>query len=289
MELDLAISPCPNDTFIFHKFLEPDFTSHHITLHLADVEELNRRAIEGQTHAISKLSYFAMAKLRNQYTLLSSGGALGRGCGPLLITGGSMRPEGPPMLEELKEKLNRSSRPLTILIPGQWTTANLLLHLFLKDSHIEWNRIRFLSARYDLIMPLLRKGEVDYGVIIHEERFTFRKEGLFAVRDMGEWWETKTSLPIPLGAIAVRNDIPENVREQIDSKIRESILEARRNPLAAHDFIHANAQSMEEDVLQSHIQLYVNDESLQRSKEGDRAVELLFQMADTTGIGIPNS
>lgn len=277
MSVDLAISPCPNDTFIFHHFIRTGISDHKIVLHLDDVEELNRRAIEEQRHILTKLSYFAIARLQDSYTLLRSGGALGRGCGPILIS--SLSDDRNPH-QKFLEDLD-SGNPLRILIPGKWTTANLLLHLYLDDGPAKstgLNRIEFLPVRYDRIMSDLRSGKEKYGVIIHEERFTYPRYGLGTIQDMGEWWEKSTGNPIPLGGIAVRNDML-HLKEEAEHRISESILHARKFPDDARDFIKSNAQALEDDVIRSHIDLYVNDFSVDMGDEGARAVEELFRRA----------
>ncbi len=279
MNLDLAISPCPNDTFIFHKFSNPGFTDHTIRLVLEDVEELNRRAIEEQRHEISKLSYFAIALLQSEYRLLDAGGALGRGCGPILITGPDHKERA---LEQLTAKAQKDR--IRILIPGRYTTANLLLHLFLNESGIDLDRVNFIPERYDRILSKLRSGEESYGVIIHEERFTYQGMGLFPVRDMGDWWESHTGLPIPLGGIAIRKDIPSEVADHIEQKIKASLAEVRRDITPAWDFIKKNAQALEDEVIRSHIDLYVNDYSLDPGEEGKKAIRKLFELAQKASI-----
>ena len=268
--MDLAISPCPNDTYIFHKFLQREFSGLELDLHLEDVEELNRRAIQEHRHAISKLSYFAIAALQNDYTLIKSGGALGRGCGPILLSGKEC---------DESDLISRLKGGARILIPGRWTTANLLLHLYLQGLGLDPRELRIEPSRYDNIMKALQKGESEFGVIIHEERFTFPRYDLKQVRDMGDWWETETGFPIPLGGIMVRNDVPTGTRLLIEERIGESILYARQHPEESRDFIKKHAQSLEDHVIDSHIGLYVNDFSVSMGESGEAAIQELFRRA----------
>lgn len=276
-QIDLAISPCPNDTFIFHHLIEnaQELLGASLRLEMADVEELNRRAIQEQRHAITKLSFFAMSRLSEHYQMLGNGGALGRGCGPLLITNQST----PVDISSIKK----------ILIPGHFTTANLLTHLFLADqgldpAHIQ--QVQFEPVRYEQILPALQKGQADFGVIIHEERFTFERAGLFAVQDLGKWWEDTTGLPIPLGCIAVRKDMLATglSAEKIETAIRDSLAHAYAHPESGKDFIQTHAQALEDEVIQAHIQLYVNDFSRDAGPDGQRAIAELFRRAALAGI-----
>jgi len=195
--LDLAISPCPNDTFIFFDFLKKYDLEQRHALHFADVEELNQRAIHHGRHVLTKLSFYAYLKIRDRYTLLSAGGAMGRGCGPLLVRSSTA--------EDINAEGAKPGNPIRILIPGQYTTANLLLRLFMNAVFPE-QTVEYVHTVYHEIIPALKNGLADYGVIIHEERFTYKEQGLHLLRDLGQWWESATQMPIPLGAIAVRND-----------------------------------------------------------------------------------
>lgn len=280
-ELDLAISPCPNDTFIFHHLIENSQTllGAPLRLELADVEELNRRAIQEQRHAITKLSFFAMSRLRDHYEMLGNGGALGRGCGPLLITNRARTDSPPVNPREIRR----------VLIPGRYTTANLLTHLYFADQGLsadEINGIEFEATRYEQILPALREGRADFGVIIHEERFTFERAGLSAVRDLGEWWEQATGLPIPLGCIAVRKDIVAAglSAAKIEAAIRASLDRAYAYPNEGGAFIKEHAQALEDEVIAAHIELYVNQFSRDTGPDGQRAIQELFRRADRAGI-----
>lgn len=299
--IDLAISPCPNDTFIFGNLLRrglerADAGALPVATVFADVEELNRRAMlalapggQGQ-HAITKLSFFAMSRLREHYTMLNCGGALGRGCGPLLIA----REDFGGNRGAALAALGSAGR---VLIPGRYTTANLLTHLFLADASgigtaadgcgLDWRALEFAPTRYEQILPALRDGTAEFGVIIHEERFTFAAAGLHAVQDLGAWWEATTGMPIPLGCIALRNDViaAGTLRPaDVEAAIRASLAEACARPDELRDLIKQHSQSLADGVIDAHIQLYVNEFSRDLGREGQAAVAELFQRADLAGI-----
>ncbi len=262
--LSLAFSPCPNDTYIFHGLVHGLSACglSFATPVLADVEELNRQALKGRFD-VSKLSFHGFAHVLDEYSLLSAGSALGRGCGPLLVTA---RPDF-NIIPGVK-----------IAIPGEMTTAALLLRLFLEVE------AEFKVMRFDRIVDALAAGEVDYGVIIHESRFTYEKMNLFCEQDLGEWWEKKTGLPIPLGCIGARTSLGTARLKEIDGAIRDSLLFARENPRESLAYIRQYAQEMVDDVLKSHIALYVNDFSLELGVEGVAAVEELFALGQSKGI-----
>ncbi|MDH5655484.1 MAG: 1,4-dihydroxy-6-naphthoate synthase, partial [Spirochaetia bacterium] len=265
MSLDIAISPCPNDTFIFGYLEKKGFLDQPVELFFHDVEELNQIALEEQRYSVSKNSFYAVLKLQDSYELLNSGGALGRGCGPLFITGPQNEPTD---LETLLKKHKR------ILVPGLMTTAFLLLQLFLADRGIDPGRIEFIPLRYDKIIHQLKTGTEALGLIIHEERFTFAKDGCRSLQDLGFWWEKKTNLPIPLGGICLRKDRMK-IKEGLEDAITESIKKARKDTAPIMNFIKNHAQSLEESVIRSHIELYVNDFSLDTGSEGREAIQAL--------------
>lgn len=262
--IDLAISPCPNDTFIFYNMhrMHPE-----IELVFADVEELNQRALLGARHALTKMSFYAVLKAE-QYTLLSCGGAMGQGCGPILLSGKSDR-----RIEDLTE----------ILIPGPNTTACLLLDLFLSGRHPDPASVKRTAVRYDRILPMLAEG-AEAGVIIHEERFTFASFGLRAMQDLGDWWEKETGLPIPLGGICARKDLGPAFAADSEKMIRESLAAAWNNPEGTRDFVKRYSQSLEDSVIQQHIDLYVNRYSMDPGNEGSRAVAELRHRAAAAGL-----
>jgi 1,4-dihydroxy-6-naphthoate synthase len=266
--LSLGYSPCPNDTFIFHALVHalvptPGFA---VEERLEDVETLNRLALDGVLD-LTKVSYHAFGHLRDRYALLRSGGALGRGCGPLVVA------RQPTTMAELRGK--------RIAIPGELTTANLLLQLY-DEGYAD-----VVPIPFDRIMPALHAGTAAAGVIIHESRFTYRQQGLFAVQDLGAWWEEETGLPIPLGGILARRDLGAEIIPGVDRAIRASLEYAFARPEAARSYIREHAQELDEAVTAAHIGLYVNDFSLDLGDEGCRAVETLLARAEARGL-IPN-
>lgn len=260
MKLSLGFSPCPNDTFIFDALIHQkiDTKGFSFEVLLADVEELNSKALAGELD-ITKLSYHAYAHVRDQYYLMHSGGALGYQCGPLLI----------------------AKKPLTyqeiitgkIAIPGSLTTANFLFGLAYPEAV---NKIPYLFSE---IENAVLQGEVDAGLIIHENRFTYQSKGLVKLIDLGEYWEEKTQLPIPLGGIAMKRTHSTALVHQIDELIQASVQYAFDHPSASKEFISQHAQEMDPNVCQSHIDLYVNQYSLQLGPQGLSAVHTLFDRA----------
>jgi len=258
--LSLAYSTCPNDTFIFHALAERlvDMRGLAFEIELADVEALNRAAAKG-VYAVSKLSFAAIGHLQGRYRILESGAALGRGCGPLIVA----RPDfDPARLADAR-----------IAVPGLWTTANLLLGLYLgRKPSVE-------AMTFDRIMPAVAAGTVDAGVIIHEGRFTYPQYKLACLADLGQWWEGETGHPIPLGAIAIREDLGPQTAGILSDVIGSSIEYAHTHANAADDYIRRHAQEMEPAVIRQHIALYVNRFSLQLGQEGRGAVSELFTRA----------
>ena len=263
--LSLGFSPCPNDTFIFHALVKgiveaPGFAFRE---RLEDVETLNRLAGEAALD-VTKVSYGAIPHLVRDYVLLRSGGALGRGCGPLVVA------REPFTAEELATK--------RIATPGRNTTANLLLRLYAPGAAPGIERV------YSEIMPAVERGEVDAGLIIHESRFTYPRHGLVKVVDLGEWWEATTGLPIPLGGILARRALGEDVIRAIDDAIRRSVEHAFAHPESWRDYVRAHAQEMDEAVQRKHIDLYVNRFTADLGDEGMRAIHELFTRARAAGI-----
>ncbi len=251
--LSLAYSPCPNDTFLFHALAHGlvRVPGVEFTIDLHDVEVLNQAALAGQ-YDVTKLSFAALDQVLGDYALLRSGAALGRGCGPLVVA----RPGfDPSRLANVK-----------VAVPGLMTTARRLLELFLQKKP------DVVPLVFDQIMPAVAAGKFEFGVIIHEGRFTFADHGLVQVVDLGEWWETEKGLPIPLGGIVVRRALGPDLGRQIERAIRDSVLFARRNPEASADYVAAHAQEMDPQVTRQHIELYVNDFTVNLGDEGERAV-----------------
>lgn len=267
MTYTLAYSPCPNDTFVFAALTNglldgaPD-----VRVHLADIEELNTSAARGE-FALTKVSYGAIPSLMDRYRILPSGGALGRGCGPLLV---ALPGEAPPLFSEFAGK--------RIAIPGEHTTAYLLLQLALGT------RPKTVPMRFDRIVPAVAAGEVEAGLIIHESRFTYREAGLIAIADLGEWWENMTLLPTPLGAVLARDDVDDEAARAVNTAIRRSIAFARANEASVMPYVREHAVEMSDEVMRAHIDLYVNEYTDDLGKNGRAAVHALFSRAHDAGI-----
>lgn len=263
--VQLGYSFCPNDTFIFYALAHGRVaTPFPITELLEDVETLNVWAMQGKL-PLTKISYAAYGRLREQYVALRSGGALGRGVGPLLVA------KGP--VDMLADK--------RIAIPGRNTTAFMLLSLY-GPGFVP------VEMRYDQIMPSVERGEVDAGLIIHESRFTYHLHGLQKVLDLGEWWEAQTDLPLPLGAILARRDLGETTIRTLNRAVRESLEYAYAHPEETVAYIKQHAQELQDEVIWAHIHTYVNDFSLDVGREGEQAVSELFQRGEAAGF-IPKS
>jgi 1,4-dihydroxy-6-naphthoate synthase len=263
----LAYSPCPNDTYIFAALtngLLGDAPA--VRAHLADIEELNNAAARGQFE-LTKVSYGAIPFLMDRYRILPSGGAVGRGYGPLLV---ALPGESPPLFSEFAHK--------RIAVPGERTTAFLLLQLALRA------RPKIVKMRFDQIVPAVVRGEVDAGLIIHESRFTYREAGLISIADLGEWWENMTLLPTPLGAILVRNDVDDDQVRTLNTAIRRSLAFARENETAVMPYVREHAVETSDEVTRAHIQLYVNEFTNDLGEIGREAVHALFSRAHVAGI-----
>jgi 1,4-dihydroxy-6-naphthoate synthase len=246
--LSLAISPCPNDTFIFCGMAD------RYRLVLDDVEALNRGAERGDFDVV-KISVAAYGRIRGEYALLRAGGAAGFGVGPLLVAATPREPGG------------------RIAIPGTRTTAALLLRLL--------GDFETVPMRFDLIEDAVLRGDVDCGVIIHEGRFTYAAKGLTKLADLGAVWEERMACPLPLGAIAIRRSLGPDTARRIDAEIRASVGAAWAEPGDCAGFVRAHAQEMAPDVIQQHIDLYVNDYSLNLD---EAAVEKLVAIGEQAGL-----
>jgi len=269
-KLSLGFSPCPNDTFIFHALVHGRVPCDGISFseRLEDVETLNRMALGGLLD-VSKVSYHLLGRILKDYLLLRSGGALGRGCGPLLV---AREPLDPAKLKGKK-----------IALPGQFTTAALLLRLF--DPSLS----DLVYLPFEKIMGAVADGSVDAGVIIHESRFTFASLGLRQVLDLGQWWECETGHPIPLGGIAARRSLGRNTLLALEQGLTRSVRYAFDHPGEARPYIRAHSQEMSDQVCDAHIGLYVNDYSLGLGSEGEAAVRLLLERATAAEIIPPSS
>ncbi|UPT67692.1 MAG: 1,4-dihydroxy-6-naphthoate synthase [Sphingobacteriales bacterium JAD_PAG50586_3] len=265
MKLTLGFSPCPNDTFIFDALVNKKIDTQGIDFEVvyADVEQLNRWAMEGKLD-ITKLSFHAYAYCIQNYVLLNSGSALGNNCGPMLIARSPLQ----------KEDIETSR----IAIPGKMTTANFLLGVLYPKANNKEEKI------FSGIEGAVADGSVDMGLIIHENRFTYQKKGLFKVTDLGEEWETKTHSPIPLGGIFIKRAIDSDVQHKVDALIRQSIEYAFANPESSRSYVKEHSQEMEDSVIEQHINLYVNKYSINLGEEGKQAVETLFEIGKMNRI-----
>jgi 1,4-dihydroxy-6-naphthoate synthase len=267
MTLSLGFSPCPNDCFMFDAIVHRriDLEGLEFAAHLADVEALNTSAFAGDAD-VTKLSYHAYAYCADRYVLLDAGSALGRNCGPLLI---SMRAIS-------REEV--AAGALRIAIPGKYTTANFLLGLAFPNARNTTELV------FSDIESAVLKGEYDAGLIIHENRFTYEAKGLKKIADLGEFWESETGAPIPLGGIVIRRSLSSETQRAVNRVLRRSVEYAFANRAASLPYVRAHAQEMSEDVMYKHIDLYVNEFSVDLGGEGKRAVRLVFDKAATAGI-----
>lgn len=263
--ITLGFSPCPNDTFIFNGLVNGlvRLPGHAIHEQLHDVETLNQMAFKSVLD-VSKLSFFAWLMVKNRYRLLNSGGALGFGCGPVVVA--------------KKTLAHGDMAQCRIVLPGEWTTAHLLFQMWAPQARER------LFVPYDRIFDAILSDQADCGVIIHESRFTFQHLGLHQVVDLGAWWEDLTGLPIPLGCIAAHKRIGADSAEMVDEAIRRSIALARQDPEATLPYVRTHAQEMTAEVLDAHIHTYVNAFSLDLGDSGRSAVALLEEKARKTGI-----
>jgi 1,4-dihydroxy-6-naphthoate synthase len=267
MNLSLGFSPCPNDCFMFDAIVHRriDMEGLEFSVHLADVEALNRAAFAGEAD-VTKLSYHAFAYCASNYALLDAGSALGRSCGPLLVSKRAIATE------------EVAAGRLRIAIPGKYTTANFLLGLAFP------NALDRTELVFSAIEPAVLNGEFDAGLIIHENRFTYEAKGLKKIVDLGEFWESETGAPIPLGGIVVKRSLPDDVKQRVNRVLRRSVEYAFAHRDASLPYVREHAQEMSEEVMYRHIDLYVNEYSVDLGAEGRRAVELLFARAGATGI-----
>ena len=272
----LAYSSCPNDTFMFKALARQliDLKGTKFDIHIHDVEALNQAAVQ-RTHDITKMSFAALGNLLDRYALLRSGAALGNGCGPLVVS----RPG--------RSLTDAAGRQPTVAIPGMGTTAYHLFRFFMADRFPETD-FTVQPMSFEKIMPAVADHTADFGLIIHEGRFVYPALGLERVADLGQWWEDKTELPIPLGCIAVRRDMDPETACHIQTLIRHSIDHAFAHPDQGADYIRQHAQEMEDQVISQHIDLYVNDFSKDLGDTGEQAVTAFFAYARKTGM-IPDT
>ncbi len=258
--LTLAYSPCPNDTFMFGAIANGLIETHGLTFTtcLHDVQTLNERLLES-AFDISKVSFHAYLRAQDGYELLAAGAALGFGCGPLVVARSADALQHPAQVR--------------VAVPGELTTANLLLHL--------WNPAiaERLYVPYDQVMQAVADGRADAGVIIHESRFAYAQAGLVAIADLGAWWESETDLPLPLGGIVMRRSETLPDAAAIEELIRASITHAQADPAAIAPYIATHARELDPDIINRHVAMFVNDFSLSLGEQGRAAIDCLATMA----------
>jgi 1,4-dihydroxy-6-naphthoate synthase len=271
IKLILGFSPCPNDTFIFDALVNGhiDTEGFDFEVLLEDVQTLNRWAIKNKLD-VSKISYGVLPLIIKNYVVLNSGGALGKGVGPLLIT------------TKQNTNLLSAMHDLTVAIPGENTTA----HMLFSYAYPSVAKKRFLV--FNEIENAVLSGQADAGVIIHESRFTYQERGLVKLTDLGEFWEKKTDLPIPLGGIVVRRNFAPEVQRKLERLIRKSLKYSCKNYPVISGYVSTHAQEISEDVMRRHIDLYVNGFSLHLGEKGKAAVKKLLEVyCDITTSAFP--
>jgi 1,4-dihydroxy-6-naphthoate synthase len=265
MKLSIGFSPCPNDTFIFDALVNGKIDTGGLAFDVVmeDVETLNRMALQEKLD-ITKISYGVLPRILPAYQVLEAGGALGMGVGPLLVTA---KPVTPGSVNEM-----------TIALPGANTTAHMLFSLAFPEA------VKKKFMAFSEIEDAVLRGDVDAGVIIHENRFTYEAKGLYKLMDLGDYWERTTGNPIPLGGIVMNRRYEKSLMLRVNDLIRQSLEYSRNAYPDLSDFIRDNAQEMEEDVMRKHIGLYVNDYSLNLGPKGRAAV---WQMLEIAGQVFP--
>ena len=268
-KLSIGFSPCPNDTFIFDALIHGkiDTEGLEFEVHMADVEELNLMAFRGELD-ITKLSYHAFLHIVEDYVMMDSGSALGNNCGPLLIKNSGS--ENPTVND-------------VVAIPGKHTTANFLLNYAFPELQ---NKKELLFSD---IESSIKSKEVSAGLIIHENRFTYADRGFEKVKDLGEHWEESTGMPIPLGGIAIKRNLDKDLQEKVQRLIRKSLEFAFENPAESLGFVKQHAQEMDAEVMQKHINLYVNDYSLSLGDKGTTAIQYMYDFSVENGLVTPNT
>ena len=267
MKLTLGFSPCPNDTFIFDALIHGKIDTEGLDfeVYFDDVETLNQKAMRGDLD-ITKLSFHAFAYVANQYALLSAGSALGFGVGPLLIC-------KKEHVDRINSDLKSQISNLKIGIPGKYTTANFLLGVAYPQLRDKKEMV------FSEIEDALLNDEIDLGLIIHENRFTYQDKGLHQIIDLGHFWEELTKCAIPLGGIVINRNLPIEIQQKVNSLLKKSVEFAFANPKSSIEFIKQHAQEMDEAVMYKHIELYVNKYSIELGIEGKKAIDTLFELA----------
>ncbi len=267
--ISLGFSPCPNDTFIFYALVHKKIDTRGLDFNfiIEDVETLNRLAVKKKID-VTKVSCHAYCRLLDEYSFLRAGGALGRGCGPLIVA------KGPEKFTE------GFAGELKVAIPGELTTAFLLLKLFAFSRHLQ--NLSYSAMPFYEIMGAVRDGRADAGLIIHEGRFTYQDYGLQRIIDLGAWWEHETGLPIPLGGIIARKTLGPSTVKVIEDLIRESVQYSLSHGDEAMPYIKHYAQELSGQVIAEHISLYVNGYTLDIGEDGMAALDELLNRAENT-------
>ncbi|MFA5814029.1 MAG: 1,4-dihydroxy-6-naphthoate synthase [Bacteroidales bacterium] len=265
MKISLGYSTCPNDTFIFDALVNGKIDNEDLEFvpYLTDVEDLNLLAFKGELD-ITKLSYHAWLHVWKNYRILDSGSALGKGSGPVLVA--------------RNQCLDPRYLSMTVAIPGEYTTANLLLRM--AYPNIKEKKIFVFSDIEQAILD----GLTDAGVLIHENRFTYEKRGLVLLRDLGHYWEESADAPIPLGGIMAHRRLPQDVVEKVNRLVRKSLEFALDNPQGTIPYMRQFAQSMDQDVLDAHLKTFVNEYSVELGDEGKRAIRILIDKSIAAGL-----
>ena len=256
MKIKLGFSPCPNDTFMFDALVHEKIDTEGLIFDviLADIEQLNKWSIEGILDA-TKISYSAFLFCHQKYIILDSGSALGNNCGPILV----------------KKKDTIFNKKSVIAIPGEFTTANMLFSFAFPDNNVK------KEVLFSQIEDFVLTDKVDAGLLIHENRFTYQNKGLVKIKDLGEYWEETTRLPIPLGSIVVKRKFPDSEKQKIQRVIRRSIQYAFNNPLSSREYVKRHAQEITDSIIEKHIKLYVNEFSISLKNKAKRAVLKMFE------------
>jgi 1,4-dihydroxy-6-naphthoate synthase len=261
--LTLGFSPCPNDTFMFDAMVHGKIDTEGLAFEVVmeDVEALNQQAIRAELD-VTKISFAAFTKVTDKYILLNSGSALGNGVGPLVISKTS----------------NLEVQDAMVAIPGVSTTANFLFSIFFPGVK---NKVEMIFSE---IEDAVLSGKADAGVIIHENRFTYEQRGLNKICDLGELWERETGQPIPLGGIAVKRNLSEDMQQKLNRVMRKSVEYAFANPASSYEYVRQHAQEMNEEVRQKHIALYVNEYSVDLAEKGRKAIDIFLEKAKQVGM-----
>lgn len=266
----LGFSPCPNDTFIFYAIANKKIDTSGLDFEplVKDIETLNHLAMKRAVD-ITKVSSYAFHYLHDDYHFLRSGGAFGRGCGPLLVVRSQVSGV-------------RNSEIKRIAIPGELTTAFLLLKLYLSSTpKPKLQNPNFIAMPFYEIMGSVRDGKADAGVIIHESRFTYHEYGLAAIVDLGDWWEKETGLPVPLGGIIAKKHLGMNTIRTIEYLIKTSVEYSLQHREEAFVYIKRHSQELSDDVILKHISLYINDYTFDMGDDGEAALNELLKRAET--------